>query len=129
MTSVTEEHELLSWNQMGGRKRRSTLSAIDLLTACVETAWKTRPGCVVSILSLDISGAYPSVSHIRLLGVLREKGFPQWIIRFVRSFLQGRRTKVAFQWIRKRLTPDGNWNTPGVPALTDSLPFVYFRVA
>ena len=76
ITSAVEEYNLLPWNQMGARKRRSTLSAIDLLTSCVQTAWKARPGCIVSMLSLDISGAFPSVSHERLLWVLRIKGFP-----------------------------------------------------
>ena len=38
ITSVAEEHTLLPWNQMGARKDRSTLSAIGLVTTCVETA-------------------------------------------------------------------------------------------
>jgi len=41
MAKAVEEHNLLPWNQMGARKRRSTLSAISLLTACLQTAWRT----------------------------------------------------------------------------------------
>ena len=70
IAETAEEHALLSWNQMGARKKRSTTSAIDLLTACVETAWGSRNGCMVSMLSLDISGAFDHVSKERLLWIL-----------------------------------------------------------
>ena len=75
---------------------RSTLTAIDLLTTSIQTAWKACPGCVVSMLSLDISGAFPSVSHERLLWVLRTKGFPTWVLQYVEAFLWGRRTRLSF---------------------------------
>ena len=76
ITDVLEEHNLLPWSQMGARRGRSTLSAISLLTACVEAAWKARPGCTVSMLSLDITGAFDNVPHERLLQILKAKGFP-----------------------------------------------------
>jgi hypothetical protein len=79
ITQATEEHALLPWNQMGARKQRSTISAVSLLTASVQTAWKARPGCVVSMLSLDLAGAFDNVSHDRLLWILRQKGLPPWI--------------------------------------------------
>jgi len=56
IADAAEGHGLLPWNQFGGRRKRSTLSAIDLLTSCVQTAWNSKRGCVVSMLSLDISG-------------------------------------------------------------------------
>ena len=62
---------------MGARKDRSTLSAIGLLTTCVQTAWKAKSGCSVSMLSLDLAGAFDMVSHSRLLDVLTRKGLPQ----------------------------------------------------
>jgi hypothetical protein len=96
ITEVVEKENLLPWNQMGARKKRSTLSAIDLLIGSVQTAWKARPGCVVSMLSLDISGAFPNTSHERLKWVLKQKGFPRWVTRFVEDFLHERRTKLMF---------------------------------
>ena len=96
LADAAEEHNLLPWNQMGGRRKRSTLSALDLLTSCVQTAWSSRKGCVVSMLSLDISGAYDHVSTERLLWILKKKGLPEWIIKYVKNFMQGRRTRVAF---------------------------------
>lgn len=96
ITEVVEKENLLPWNQMGARKMRSTLSAIDLLIGSVQTAWKARPGCVVSMLSLDISGAFPNTSHERLNWVLKQKGFPRWVTRFVEDFLRERRTRLTF---------------------------------
>ena len=61
---------------MGARKDRSTLSAISLITVYVEAAWKVRLESVVSILSLDLTGAFNNVSHERLLSVLKRKGLP-----------------------------------------------------
>ena len=96
---IAEEAEkkgMLPWNQMGARKKRLTLSAISLLTSCVQTAWRAKPGCVVFILSLDITGAYDYVNHERLLWILKKKGLPEWIILTVKSFLKERRTRLAF---------------------------------
>ena len=71
MTEAAESCNLLPWNQMGARKKRSTLSAVDLLSSCMETAWKAQYGCVVSMLSLDLAGAFDNVSHGRLLHILQ----------------------------------------------------------
>lgn len=96
ITDAAEQYNLLPWNQMGGRRDRSTLSAVGLITACVERAWKARPGCVVSMLSLDIAGAFDNVPHSKLLDILAKKGFPKWLVDTVESFLKGRRTRIAY---------------------------------
>ena len=51
---------------------------------------------MVSVLGLDLAGAFDNVSHERLLWVLRKMGFPEWIVQMVRSFLSARRTRIAF---------------------------------
>ena len=63
------------------------MSAVGLVTACVETAWRARLGSVALMLSLDIAGAYDYVSHERLLAILKEKGFLEWFIGVIISFL------------------------------------------
>ena len=90
---------------MGGQRRRSTLLVLDLLTSYIQTAWSSRKGCIVLMLSLDISGAYDHVSTERLLWILQRKGLPEWIIKYVKNFMQGRRTRVAFdgyksEWVQ-----------------------------
>jgi len=104
ITEAAEEHNLLPWNQMGARKMRSTLSALELLTSCVQTAWRARPGCVVSMLSLDLEGAFDNVSHERLLWILQRKGYPTWITQAITNFLTSRRTQIMIpgytsEWI------------------------------
>ena len=85
----------------GTGKRRSTLSAIDLLTACVETAWKTWPGCVVSMLSLDIKWGLPQcISREAPLGPPGE-GLPAVDCMFCAQLPAGQAHKSRLQWIRK----------------------------
>src|SRR5437868_742262 len=81
---------------MGARKKRSTLSAMDLLSSYVEMTWKAQHGCVVSMLSLDLAEAFDNISHKRLLHILHRKGFPEWLVSFVRSFLTERRIRIRF---------------------------------
>ncbi|KAI0993722.1 hypothetical protein K3495_g14462 [Podosphaera aphanis] len=104
LTVIEEEHSMLPWAQMGTRKDRSTTSALELLTSTVQTAWDASPGCVVSTLGLDIKGAFDNVSTERLLWVLRREGIPEWMVKFIHSFVTQRRTKIKFtgytiEWI------------------------------
>ena len=72
-----EERSLLPPTQIGARLKRSTLSALELIDETVRTAWKgkRKKRNIVSMLSLDISSAYPNTSHERLLYMLQQKGF------------------------------------------------------
>jgi Reverse transcriptase (RNA-dependent DNA polymerase) len=96
LSDAAEKYALLSWAQIGARKERSTLSAIGLLTLCVQTAWRAKPGCVVSMLSLDLAGAFNNVPPKRLTEILQKKGLPAWLVQVVASFTQGRRTRIAY---------------------------------
>ena len=80
MADTAEEHALLPQSQIGARKNRSTLSALTLLAATIKSAWTMRRDFVVSMLILDISGAYDNIPYERLLYILRVKGFLEWII-------------------------------------------------
>ena len=117
ITEEAEERGLLPWNQMGARKKRSTLSALELLTGSIQTAWAAKKK-VVSVLGLDIAGAFDNVSHERLLWVLAKKGFPEWVVQMVESFLKGRRTRICFadyesEWINTETgIPQGSTLSP-----------------
>jgi len=93
---VAERHGLFPSTQMGARKARSTETALELLTEQIHTVWKS-PNHVGSMLSLDLSGAFDTVNPIRLLDILRKKGLPGWIVRWIRSFLNGRMTTLIIQ--------------------------------
>lgn len=94
ISEAAETYNLLPEEQMGARPKRSTLSAIELLTEQVYTIWGQDKGLVASMLSLDISGAFDNVSHKRLIHNIRLKGIPKWITRFTESFLQDRSTSI-----------------------------------
>ena len=76
ITHQLEERGLLPWNQMGARRKRSTLSAMEMLTGTMHTAWVVRHP-VVSVLALDLAGTFDNISHARLLWVLRKKGYTE----------------------------------------------------
>lgn len=95
LSSLAESKSLLSKTQMGARKGRSTESALQLLTEQVHTIWNL-PGKqrVATMLCMDMAGAFGNVSHTRLLDNLRMKGIPNFILRWVTSFLEERTTKI-----------------------------------
>src|SRR5271170_3842485 len=82
---------------MGARPKRSTLSALELIDEIVRTAWKgkRKNGNVVSMLSLDISGAYPNTLYERLLYILQQKGFPEWVVQVTKGFIEGQTTRLV----------------------------------
>jgi hypothetical protein len=45
---------------------------------------------VASLLSLDISGAFSTVNHTRLITTIRKLGFLSWLQHWVQSFLEER---------------------------------------
>lgn len=94
--TAAEKYNLLPDTQMGARTKRSTESALELLTEQIRTVWKS-PKHVATLLSLDLSGAFDTVHPIRLLDVLRKKGMPGWLVRWVRAFLSNRTTTLIIQ--------------------------------
>lgn len=91
---AAETHLLLPKEQMGGRQGRSTETALDLLTRQIREVWKGDKKQVASLLSIDISGAFDTVHHIRLLATLRTKRYPFWIVQWIKSFLTNRKTTL-----------------------------------
>src|SRR2546421_5338690 len=91
--------------QMGARSGRSTLTALSLLTSTIHSVWRKDPGHIVSMLSLDLSGAFDKVSHERLLQRLQEKGSPAWLCQVIHSFLMGRQTQISFDGYKSNPIP------------------------
>jgi hypothetical protein len=96
LTKAIEEHAILPQHQMGGRRGRSTSSAMALLTSLVHSAWRNPSTPIVSVLSLDLKGAYDNVAHQRLLAELRIEGFPNNIVEIIQGFITKRTTSIRF---------------------------------
>jgi hypothetical protein len=99
VTEAAEANNLLPEEQMGNRAHRSTELAIRLVVAQVQEAWRQK--ATASLLQLDISGAFDTVNHTRLLATLRELGYPRWLVLWVRAWLADR---SAILWFDGRAT-------------------------
>ena len=56
--------------------------------------WEAKKNQVASMLCLDMLGVYDHVSHTRLLHILKCKGCPDWLLKWIESMLRGRTTTI-----------------------------------
>ena len=66
-----------------------------LLTETIRHAWKEKD--VYSVVFMDVAGAFNNVHVKRLLHNLRKRRTPEFIVRWVESFLSERSTKLRFK--------------------------------
>ncbi|KAJ3474388.1 hypothetical protein NLI96_g12485 [Meripilus lineatus] len=119
LSALAEQYNLLPPNHFGGRPGRTTTDAVLYLTQRIKDAWRTRG--VASVLFLDISQAFPSVSHERLIHNLRKRQVPNTIINWVQSFLKDRKTRLHFDdFVSELLTA-----STGVPQGSPISPILY----
>ena len=70
ITYVTEKYQLLLANHFGGCPGCTTTDAMYLLTNRIKAVW--RAGKVISVLFLDIEGAFPNANPEKLVHNLRK---------------------------------------------------------
>jgi hypothetical protein len=93
LSRVIEQHQLLPKTHFGGRPGQSTLDAIHYMIDKIYTAWKDNK--VVSVLFLDIEGAFPNAVTTRLIHNLRQKRVPAMIVQFVKTLLTGQKIGLS----------------------------------
>jgi hypothetical protein len=94
ISRLAEKHQLLPNTHFGGRPGRTTTDAIHYLVHRIKDAW--RKNKVVSVLFLDVEGAFPNAVTERLLHNLKKCHIPTAYVNFVKQLLTGRRTKLKF---------------------------------
>ena len=105
LTYYTEKHSLLPPNHFGGRPGRTTTDALHALTYRIKDAWRKRQ--VVSVLFLDIEGAFPNAVNERLIHNLRMRKVPTKIVKFIQNLLNGRNTTLKFDdFVSERIALD-----------------------
>lgn len=116
---AVETKNLLPRTHLGGRRGISTDHAIHMIIDRIKTAWgKGKP--VVSLLMLDVSGAYDNVSHERLLHNLKKRRLGHFV-PWVKAFLTNRSTRI-----RMPEGSSGRIPTPtGIPQGSPISPILY----
>lgn len=92
ITYLAEIFNLLPDTQMGARRGKY---ALEILTEQVHSVWGQGRDKVAILLSMDVPGAFDSVSHQRLIHDLRKRKIPEWIPKWVESLLLDRKTTLA----------------------------------
>lgn len=88
-----EENELFSENQFGFRSNKSTVGAlISLLTTCYENAEEDK---ISAITMYDLSAAFDCLDSNILCSKLKHYGFEGTAIKWIRSYLTGRKQRVV----------------------------------
>ena len=101
-----EKHGLLPANHFSGRPGHTTSETIHLLINGIKVAWRKRK--VVSVLFLDIEGAFPNANLERLLHNLRKRKVPDKYTSFMQSMLEGWATILKFDGFTLEKTPIDN---------------------
>ena len=96
-------------------------AAVQLLVEKTHAAWKKQGSWVVSILSLDVEGAFDNVSHARLIHNLKKRRIPTIIVKWIESFLTNRATYITLEKERS----DPFHRTTGIPQGSSLSPILY----
>ena len=94
LTFYAEKHQLLPQQHYGGRPARTTTDAMHTLTYKIKEAWRRKK--VVSVLFLDIEGAFPNAVNEKLLRNMKRRRVPTKLIQFTENLLRNRTTKLKF---------------------------------
>ncbi len=95
LRDYAEANNLLPEEQIGVRQGRLVETALEMITNTVYTVQGIGKRNIVSLLSLDIAGAFNHVSYSRLLHTIKIKRVLERIIRQTASFLIERATLIT----------------------------------
>jgi len=93
---IATRHRLIPSTQFRAMPGKSTTDAALCLAHDVHAA--NNHSLYTSLITFDITGYFDHVNHNRLLAVLRNKGIPLPICRWVKSFVNNRETRI---WVAR----------------------------
>lgn len=94
LTFYSEKHQLLLPQHYGGFPARTTSDAIHALIYKIKDTWRKKK--VVSVLFLDIKGAFPNAVNSKLLQNMKKRQVPTKLIQFTDNLLHNCTTKLKF---------------------------------
>ena len=119
LSQIAEDHHLLPATHFGGRPGRTTTDAVLYLTQHIKDKW--RQAKVTSVLFLDISQAFPSISHPQLIHILQCHHVPTQIVNWCCAFLSHRTTSLSFNDFTSPPMPASS----GIPQGSPLSPILY----
>jgi hypothetical protein len=84
MADRAERLNMLSSSQAGFRNKRTTTHQIEMMIMALEDAYLTRQN--IYLLQADMTEAFDTVSHDKLLMILYDLGFPTYAIEVVKDY-------------------------------------------
>eukprot|EP00878_Enallax_costatus_P030022 GHUV01032612.1.p1 GENE.GHUV01032612.1~~GHUV01032612.1.p1 ORF type:complete len:221 (+),score=24.67 GHUV01032612.1:176-838(+) len=92
MVHYAETGEILSGSQAGFRNKRTTTEQIEMMVSVLEDAYLTKQD--IYLLQADLTEAFDTISHDKLLVILYDLGFPTDAIEVVKDLYKGARTTI-----------------------------------
>ena len=90
----SKNQDLLPAHHFEGRPSHMTTDAVHLLVYKIKSEWQKRN--VISVLFLDVEGAFPNVVPERLVHNLHKRRIPRKYTEFIAGMLKGRSTLLKF---------------------------------
>ena len=85
---ICEEMKLFPNVQYGFRPNFSTVDGLRKLVSYIQTGWNNKNS--VSLIALDLCGAYNNVQHDLLISKMKQFNIPVYITQWLTSFLSNR---------------------------------------
>eukprot|EP00878_Enallax_costatus_P001532 GHUV01001683.1.p1 GENE.GHUV01001683.1~~GHUV01001683.1.p1 ORF type:complete len:2173 (+),score=325.19 GHUV01001683.1:401-6520(+) len=92
MVHYAETRKMLSNSQAGFRSKRTTTEQIEMMVSVLEDAFLTKQD--VYLLQADLTEAFDTISHDKLLMILYDLGYPTDAVEVVKDLYSGARTKI-----------------------------------
>ena len=100
-------------NQFGGRPAQTTTDSMILMTHRIKEKWRRKK--VVSVLFLDVQGAFPNIVKEVLIHNMHTRRVPSKYVNLVNLMLTGRKTRLSFDDYTSDPVPINNGNNQGCP--------------
>jgi hypothetical protein len=92
---LTKIYRLLLDTQMRVRRSRFIESVLELLTKQMHIVWDQSNDKMITLLSMNVTRAFNTMTHRRLTHNLRKRRISQWIVNWIDSFLVDRRITLV----------------------------------